>query len=79
MDGQVNVSFNKLIGNLNGLESIQDKIGKELLSDAVYQVKYVKVISQLLLGLSIVSIMFLIYSLKTFFKTSIFNYRPSAN
>lgn len=78
-DGPANVSFTKLIGNLNGLESIQDKIGKELLSDAVYQVKYVKVISQLLLGLSIVSIMFLIYSLKTFFKTSIFNYRPSAN
>lgn len=78
-DGPANTSFSKLIGNLNGLEKIQDKVGQELLTDAIYQVRFVKVISQLLLALSILSIMFLIYSLKTFFKTSIFNYRPSAN
>ncbi|MFC2186127.1 MCP four helix bundle domain-containing protein [Fulvivirgaceae bacterium LMO-SS25] len=78
-DGPANTSFSKLIENLNGLEKIQDKVGQELLSDAIYQVRFVKVISQLLLALSILSIMFLIYSLKTFFKTSIFNYRPSAN
>lgn len=78
-DGPANASFTKLIGNLNGLERIQDKVGRELLSDAIYQVKLVKIISQLLLALSILSITFLIYSLKTFFKTSIFNYKPSAN
>jgi hypothetical protein len=78
-DGPANTSFTKLIGNLNGLERIQDKVGRELLSDAVYQVKLVKIISQLLLALSILSITILIYSLKTFFKTSIFNYKPSAN
>jgi hypothetical protein len=78
-NGPSNTSFAKLIGNLNSLERIQDKVGKELLSDAIYQVKLVKIISQLLLGLSILSIMFLIYFLKTFFKMSIFNYRPSVN
>lgn len=57
-DGPANTSFTKLIGNLNGLERIQDKVGRELLSDAIYQVKLVKIISQLLLALSILSITF---------------------
>jgi hypothetical protein len=78
-NGEGEESFAATLETLNGLEQVQDLVGLQLLKDAQRKANLVRILSQLLLAISLISATFLLFYLKNYAVVNLTGNRPSNN